>query len=329
MESADVLSVVVVVLLVAALWAAIPGLLAGWMLREHGRSYSTGFALGAVCGPVGLLAALALIFFDDRAAAARAATRRRAFRLHYTVPVVGQLHASTVWMLAGVAAFLCTWALGALLYTLYQGYTPATPDDARAGSQPAATQPQTAARADNAASAPQPQTVQPAAAANASALQPQQQRVTPGAPQAPALQAGASPSANFDSGAGGQNQPPPSDAGDGPAQQQGPSQTAAAPPPPQAQPRAESVIAAPPKAPARAAVISELTQSLAARGHRGVHPAVSGDAGSATLTLSGATLTREAGAQLLGNRGTRDALKGAGVRVVVLLNGRESWTFML
>jgi hypothetical protein len=71
-----------------------------------------------------------------------------------------------------------------------------------------------------------------------------------------------------------------------------------------------------------------VTQSLASRGHR-VHASVSGDAQTSTLSLSGATLTREAGNQILGNARLRQALKSAGVRIVVMVNGQESWTYML
>jgi hypothetical protein len=86
----------------------------------------------------------------------------------------------------------------------------------------------------------------------------------------------------------------------------------------------------PPKAPAptRADAIAEVTHDLAARGHR-VHAALSGDVQSATLSLTGATLTRQDGNQLLGNGRLRGALKSAGVRIVVLMNGEQSWTYML
>jgi hypothetical protein len=45
--------------------------------------------------------------------------------------------------------------------------------------------------------------------------------------------------------------------------------------------------------------------------------------------LTGATLTREEGNQLLGNGRLRGALKSAGVRIVVMMNGQQSWTYML
>ena len=88
--------------------------------------------------------------------------------------------------------------------------------------------------------------------------------------------------------------------------------------------------APPSKAPAqsREAAVAEVTQSLSSSGHK-VHAALSGDAQTSTLSLTGATLTREAGNQLLGNRRLREALKAAGVRIVVMVNGQESWTYML
>jgi hypothetical protein len=93
---------------------------------------------------------------------------------------------------------------------------------------------------------------------------------------------------------------------------------------------ATPAAAAPSRAPgpSRADAVSEVTRDLASRGHR-VHAALSGDSQTATLSLTGATLTRAAGNQILGNGRLRGALKAAGVRIVVLLNGEESWTYIL
>jgi hypothetical protein len=95
-----------------------------------------------------------------------------------------------------------------------------------------------------------------------------------------------------------------------------PSNAAPTPPPPKA------------STSSRADAVADVTHDLAARGHR-VHAALSGDAQSATLSLTGATLTREEGNQLLGNGRLRGALKAAGVRIVVMMNGEQSWTYML
>jgi hypothetical protein len=76
----------------------------------------------------------------------------------------------------------------------------------------------------------------------------------------------------------------------------------------------------------REAAVGEVTRSLGAAGHR-VHAALSGDAQTATLSLSGATLTRAAGNQLLSR--SRATLKAAGIRIVVMVNGQESWTYIL
>jgi hypothetical protein len=73
-----------------------------------------------------------------------------------------------------------------------------------------------------------------------------------------------------------------------------------------------------------AALVSELS----ALGYR-VHAALSGAGKATTLSVTGATLTRQAGAQWLSDPRTRQGLKAAGVSVVVILNGQESWTFML
>jgi hypothetical protein len=73
-----------------------------------------------------------------------------------------------------------------------------------------------------------------------------------------------------------------------------------------------------------AALVSELS----ALGYR-VHAALSGAGKATTLSVTGATLTRQAGAQWLSDPRTRQGLKAAGVSVVVVMNGQDSWTFML
>jgi hypothetical protein len=92
-------------------------------------------------------------------------------------------------------------------------------------------------------------------------------------------------------------------------------------------------VAAPPAnvraaAQSREAAVSEVTRELLAQGHR-VHAALSGDAQTTTLSLSGQSLTREDGNRLLGSRRLRETLKAAGVRIVVMVNGEESWTYIL
>lgn len=71
-----------------------------------------------------------------------------------------------------------------------------------------------------------------------------------------------------------------------------------------------------------------LVEGLSALGYR-AHAALSGAGKATTLSVTGAGLTRQAGAQWLSDPRTRQGLKAAGVSVVVLLNGQESWTFML
>ena len=79
-------------LLVIIFWVVVPGLLTGWMLREHGRSFGWGLLAGALGGPAGILLTLAYVY---------AARRRhprghgRGFRPFYNVPLVGRLHVST------------------------------------------------------------------------------------------------------------------------------------------------------------------------------------------------------------------------------------------
>jgi hypothetical protein len=71
-----------------------------------------------------------------------------------------------------------------------------------------------------------------------------------------------------------------------------------------------------------------LVEGLSALGYR-AHAALSGAGKATTLSVTGATLTRQAGAQWLSDPRTRQGLKTAGVSVVVVMNGQESWTFML
>src|SRR5215207_4186140 len=100
-------------------WAVVPGLITGWMLRERGRSFLPGLLLGAVCGPLGILGVLTFIYIADRRRA-RGRVRGHAVRVFYDIPVVGRLHVSTVWMLAGVATFLCLWMIGGITYEVYR-----------------------------------------------------------------------------------------------------------------------------------------------------------------------------------------------------------------
>jgi hypothetical protein len=309
-------------LLLVLFWAVVPGLIAGWMLHERGRGFTGGLLVGALCGPLGILAALAFIYFSDRKAErARKHGRGRAFRVFYDVPVVGRLHVSTVWALAGLATFLCAWMIGGIAYELYwtDRGEPAGARDAetaagfpsgsksRAGQAAPAGSPASDARqTPNAQTNTAPQ-MRTALVGNIAA-QPTQP-VGPRAdnsstqPVQPASPSDAAASVPRPAGGAPGAQPPPADA---PA----PAPSANAP------------------AQGRESAVAEVTQSLSARGHR-VHASLSGDAQTSTLSLSGATLTREAGNQILGNVRLRQALKSAGVRIVVMVNGQESWTYML
>lgn len=316
------------VLLIIIFWALVPGFLTGWMLRERGKRFWPGVFVGFALGPFGVLAALAYIYVDDRRRAGRPG---RAFRVFYDLPVVGRLHVSTVWALAGVLTFVCVWVLGGLWYETYRDPQGATgrgeqadkisPDKqlAQAGAGPGA---QTAAQQEaqkseanlKGTASPVPpshllgglvgQTAQPtqapagqerAAGQNA----PTQNSTTPVAPGFSA----SSPlnNASINNAAAPGTAPAP-----------------ASPPTP-----APATVSAH----AREAVVAEVARSLAAAGHR-VHASLSGDAQTATLSLSGATLTRGAGNQIIGGR-LRHSLKAAGVRIVVMVNGQESWTYML
>ncbi|HEX8338732.1 MAG TPA: hypothetical protein VF621_18580 [Pyrinomonadaceae bacterium] len=310
----------VITALLIFFWAVVPGLITGWMLRERGRSFIPGLLLGAVCGPLGILGALTFIYISDRRQV-RARGRRRAMRVFYEIPVVGRLHVSTVWALAGLATFLCLWMVGGITYEVYRAKLslPSAPEQAR---QTAADSTQTKSLLPTNAPA-EKQTPGTLSAEQAQGNTSAQARSAllgnfSGQPGQPA--AGTAPPGNSATSL----QPAPTAAN--PAEQPAPGAPApAAAPQPNAPPTPQ-----PPRAtaPARADAVAEVTRDLASRGHR-VHATVSGDSQTATLSLTGATLTREAGNQLLGNGRLRGALKAAGVRVVVLMNGEQSWTYML
>jgi hypothetical protein len=313
-------------LLIILFWAVVPGLITGWMLRERGRRFLPGLFLGAFCGPLGIVAALAFIYASDRRRARRHRRGRgRAVRVFYDIPVVGRLHVSTVWALAGLATFLCLWMVGGITYEFYRnGLGTAAQDDLE----------------DVAANAPKakgllegtPHAARQAAEPGANA-QPQGGHTSQG--HAALL---GNVAAETEQSSRGQAHSE-STAPEAPPLPPGVVGTALIPPQPSvaaggrlAQPAAPSVRAdePPPKLPARsrADAVAEVTRDLASRGHR-VHAALSGDAQTATLSVTGATLTRASGNQLLGNARLRSALKAAGVRIVVMVNGQESWTYIL
>jgi hypothetical protein len=314
-----------IVLLVIIFWVIVPGLLTGWMLREHGRSFAWGLVPGALLGPLGILLTLGFVYATDRRPRGRHAGHAHGFRPFYNFPFVGRLHVSTAWSLAGVVAFLCAWMIGGLGYEFYTARQRLAEE--AAGGRVAQAGPgrtQTGTPGNVAANQLQP-AQKPSAAAQNSTARP---------PEGPLLSDLATQSGQSAQVGGGRP-------GDLPAQ---PRQTpttaatglglvAAAPQPPsEAAPAAPSAPSPetlpPPPAPSREAAVGEVTRSLGAGGHR-VHAAVSGDAQTATLSVSGSTLTRQAATQLLGNGRTRQALKGAGIRIVVFVNGEESWTYIL
>lgn len=303
-------------------WAVVPGLITGWMLRERGRSFLPGLLLGAVCGPLGILGVLAFIYVADRRRARGLGhVRGHAVRVFYEIPVVGRLHVSTVWALAGVATFLCLWMIGGITYEVYRAELspPATPEQARQtaaeSTQPKALLPTgTPSEKKSPEARPEEQSQgNPGNQARSALL-----GTFSGQPSQPA--AGTAPPG--DSATNWQPVPPPADTGAQPAP--GAPATAATPQP-NAPPTPQPSKA---PAPSRADAVAEVARDLASRGHR-VHAALSGDPQTATLSLTGATLTREAGNQLLGNGRLRGALKTAGVRIVVVMNGEQSWTYML
>jgi hypothetical protein len=310
----------VITALLIFFWAVVPGLITGWMLRERGRSFLPGLLLGVVCGPLGILGALTFIYVSDRRQA-RGHGRRLAVRVFYEIPVVGRLHVSTVWALAGLATFLCLWMVGGITYEVYRAKLspPSAPEQARQtaadSTQPKSLLPSNAPAEKQTPETPPAEQSQSNTAAQARSALLGNFSGQPGQPSAGTASPGNS-ATSF------QPAPPP---GNPAAQPASGAPAAVATPQPNAPPTPQ-----PPKAtaPARADAVAEVTRDLASRGHR-VHAAVSGDSQTATLSLTGASLTREAGNQLLGNGRLRSALKAAGVRVVVVMNGERSWTYML
>src|SRR5437660_5580147 len=108
-------------LLIVFFWAIVPGLITGWMRRERGRSFFPGLLIGGIFGPLGIFLTLVLIYYNERGDARRRRPKHgRAVRVFYDIPVVGRLHVSTVWALAGLATFLCLWMVGGIGYEIYR-----------------------------------------------------------------------------------------------------------------------------------------------------------------------------------------------------------------
>ncbi|HEV2861800.1 MAG TPA: hypothetical protein VGX48_12395 [Pyrinomonadaceae bacterium] len=309
------------VLLVIIFWAVVPGLLAGWMMRERGKKFAAGLLLGFFLGPLGVLAALTYIYFDERRHGGR---HERAFRVFYHLPLVGRLHVSTVWALAGVLTFVCIWALGGLWFELNRGEQPGEQGREAAsnagGARTSAPSGSQAGPADDARKAE--------AASKGSASPAPPSHLIGGLTGQPGQSS--TQGASGQERATAQNTLAPLPPDPYPSAPSGQAQPSVAAPPPSPAPTQSGPAPAQPAAPpahAREAAVAEATRALGSAGHR-VHASLSGDAQTATLSLSGATLTRGAGNQLLGGR-VRQSLKAAGVRYVVMVNGQESWTYIL
>jgi hypothetical protein len=308
-------------------WAVVPGLITGWMFRERGRRFAPGLLLGTVCGPLGILAALAFIYAAERRdARGRTSTHARAVRVFYDIPVVGRLHVSTVWALAGLATFLCLWMVGGIGYDLYSEHLNQTPQqEAAAQATPGTPQ----FKEHSAANTPQagtPSNDSRVAGPAQEGLPAQQRAALLGNISGqPGQAAPANARSDNSSNAGVQPSWPDTSAAAKPSQPEAKT-SAPSPSPPQGAAAPASNVKA--SAQSRDNAVSEVTRALSSQGQR-VHAALSGDAQTSTLSLSGESLTREAGNQLLGNRRLRETLKAAGVRIVVMVNGQESWTYIL
>ncbi|HZI18919.1 MAG TPA: hypothetical protein VEY09_10025 [Pyrinomonadaceae bacterium] len=314
-------------LLFFLLWSLGPGLLALWVCREGRRSPLAGFLSGLILGPFGVVAALLLVKLAGRAGAPGGGqTAEAPVRLSYKVPVVGRLHVSTVWALAGLATFICAWGVGGLGYEVLYPSPPGAEASERAGVAGGTGQ------TGGAGVSQRPATGADALPTDAQTLQANLARTqmppasfldslanrSKQAQSAPA-QVGAAVAGTETLAQAAPNDPPAAQP-EAPAQQNSP-----APAPINVAP---TPTAAQPPAPASQSAVGEVIRLFGSNGHR-VHASLSGAGRATTLSVSGPTLTRAAGSQLLGNGRVREALKASGVRVVVLVNGADSWTFLL
>lgn len=298
-------------------WSAIPGAVATWVMRENGRSSTRGLALGLVGGPVGVLCVL--IFLMVAGSGRRAPSRAsRAQRSYHLLPMIGPLHTSTVWILAGFTIFLCIWVLSGTAYEIYKARQPR--EIAHSGAR---TKAPPRILTDDALKtlAGTVQTDEPASAENMreGAKRPSSptqngfavaapQRVLPVQTESAVSQTDAGSNLELseteESRTHSESSPAPT-----------PNEIKSAPTPP-------------PASRTRDAAVTAVKRQLLLKGHR-VHASLSGDAQTATLSLTGATLSRETGNQLLGDRRIRESLKTSGVRIVVIVSGRGSWTYLL
>jgi hypothetical protein len=304
-------------------WSLGPGLLSLWVCREGGRSPLFGLLSGLILGPLGIVLALLLVKMGGPGAAAHGSQPAGAPpRLSYKFPLVGRLHVTTVWALAGLAAFICVWGAAGLGYEMLHPSAASRESSERAGV------------GGGAGSAQRPE---PAADSEASPTEAQRLQANLARTQLP--------QATFlDSLSNQQKQPRLAPAEGGTAvigaealAQATPAGTQAARPEmaaPQNLPAPEPTRVAPmptatqPPAATPQSVATEVMRLFGSNGHR-VHASLSGTGRTTTLSITGPTLTRAAGSHLLGNARARESLRSSGVRIVVLVNGSESWTFLL
>jgi hypothetical protein len=312
-------------LLLFLFWSVGPALLASWVFAEGGKDRAAGFLIGFVLGPPGVLAASLLVKYSGSAGETDSDKTLRAARLFYDVPVLGRLHVSTVWTLAGVATFVCGWGAAGLAYEIFRAGPSATASLTREG----------AVNGSRGGQRSQPVEMAPGAEREAGqgnsrtregATQLPQTALVNGLTAAPRPQLRPEGTAGMQ--AGSNTASAPAEAGGAASGQSNASAQPVAGALPLTTPAETPPPAPRPAAPSRQAAAAEAARQLASNGHR-VHASLSGDERTTTLSLSGATLTRAAGNQLLGNGRLREALKAAGVRIVVIINGSESWTYIL
>ncbi len=339
MDNFDPLSNFAIGTLLLSCWALVPGLIAGLLLREYGRWFWRGFALGAVCGPIGVVLACALLAADNFRRRRHPIRERTPRAPYYQVPLFGRLHFSTVWSFAGLAVFLCAWTLGVIGYAYVFDAAKNATATRQINLLPRANSGKAADNAVTLGSSPLPDPGN----TFAEAIGPDDHNTrlhdrlaafpAPNAPtraplREPFPDAGNASVSLYNAGRTPSSRPENDTSVANQSRAPGASSAPMASPtvPPSATTEATTVAKS--TTVRTSNVLSEVMQSFATRGHR-VHATLSGEGKAATLAVSCSTLTRTAGDGWLGSSATRQSLRASGVRVVVMLNGRDSWTYIL
>lgn len=300
-------------------WWVIPSAVAGWVLREHGRSFALGLLSGVAGGPFGVLGVLIFLTVEGRGGKSAPKGNRSGVPLHYRMPLIGTLHASTVWILAGFTIFLCFWVLSGVSFEIYRAHRAA---ELMILNAP----PQTSTR-DLATDAMKTLAENERSAEHAAAGIIREHAATPASPSQNSYASSAVPRSLQAQTVGDPGQPD-ARVHEEKSEPENSTHEAETPPAPTPNETKSTTPTTSSLTQSRDAAISAIKRQLLSNGHR-VHASLSGDSQTATLSLTGPTLTREAGNQVLGNKRMREVLKSAGIRIVVVVSGQGSWTYLL